>query len=150
MQPADVIVKSKENLQHEVRAGRHTWWVDEPLNSGGDDAGPDPYDMLLAALGACTSMTMRMYARVKRWPLEGVRIELSHDKIYARDCADCETQEGKIDRIRRRISLEGPLSPEQTQHLLEVAQRCPVHRTLMGEIHIEDSLEGAPPPTERA
>jgi len=122
-------------VQH-VRLGRHLYVADEPKDAGGTDAGPNPYDYLLAALGSCTSMTLRMYAEMKKLPLERVDVHLSHRKIHAQDCAECETREGKVDEIERRIELVGQLSDEQRQKLMEIADRCPVHRTLKSEIRI--------------
>ncbi len=126
-----------------VSAGRHRLIADEPLAAGGDDAGPAPYDLLLAALGACTSMTLRMYAELKQLPLHHVRVTLRHEKVHAADCAECETREGRIDRIERDIALEGDLTPEQRQRLLEIANKCPVHRTLHSEVWVATRLEGA-------
>ncbi|HWQ11355.1 MAG TPA: OsmC family protein [Roseiflexaceae bacterium] len=123
-----------------IAVGRHRLLADEPLSAGGADQGPTPYDYLLAALGACTAITLRMYADRKGWPLHGVRVRLSHDKIHARDCAACETAEGMIAHITREIALEGPLDDEQRARLLAIADRCPVHRTLQGEIQIETRL----------
>jgi putative redox protein len=123
-----------------VRAGTHVLPADEPVTSGGNEAGPDPYEYLLAALGTCTAMTLRMYARQKKWPLEKVSVRLKHDKIYAADCAACETKEGKISQIDRQIHLEGPLSDEQRQRLLAIADKCPVHNTLVSEIVIPTRL----------
>lgn len=128
-----------------VRTGLHRLLADEPVANGGNDAGPDPYAYLVTALGACTAMTLRMYARQKKWPLEKVRVQLKHDKIYAKDCAECETKEGKIDRIERFIELEGPLDDTQRQRLLQIADHCPVHRTLTGEIRISTRLSGTNP-----
>jgi len=123
---------------NEILAGPHPLHADEPRSMGGDDTGPGPYDLLLAALGACTSMTLRMYADRKGWPLERVSVALTHDKIHAKDCADCETREGRIDRIARVIGIEGAeLDEEQRRRLLEIADRCPVHRTLHGEVRVE-------------
>ena len=119
-----------------VRAGRHVLVADEPPAVGGDDRGPGPYDYLLAGLGACTSMTMRMYAEHKGWPLERVSVSLRHAKIHAKDCADCETEHGKIDEIDREIAISGPLNDEQRERLLQIADRCPVHRTLTSEIKV--------------
>jgi putative redox protein len=119
-----------------ISAGHHTWLGDEPASLGGDDLGPSPYDMLTAALGACTAMTVRMYARQKNWPLANVRVVLRHSKIHAADCAACETREGKVDRIERVIELEGSLDDSQRQRLLEIADKCPVHRTLHSEVEV--------------
>lgn len=123
-----------------VRAGRHVMAADEPLAVGGADTGPGPYEYLLAALGTCTAMTLRMYARQKKWPLHKVTVRLAHDKVYAADCATCETKEGKLDRVERAITLEGPLDEPQRQRLLEIADRCPVHRTLTSEVLIQTTL----------
>ena len=138
---ADVIVSSIGYLKQEIRAGQHVFIADEPLEAGGTDEGPGPYELLLAALGACTSMTLQIYARRKQWALEKVEVSLSHDRIYAQDCAECVTKEGKITRIERYISLTGELSDEQKNRLLEIAQRCPIHRTLTSEILIKDYLD---------
>jgi uncharacterized OsmC-like protein/alpha/beta superfamily hydrolase len=123
-----------------VAAGRHVLRLDEPMSVGGLDSGPSPYDLLLAALGGCTSMTVRLYADQKGIPLERVEVELKHDKIHAADCADCETREGKIDRIERVIRLEGALDATERAKLLEIANRCPVHRTLHSEISVQTRL----------
>ena len=123
----------------EVTAGTHRWIADEP-QPGGDDAGPNPYDMLLAALGSCTSMTIRMYASRKGWPLERVRVTLRHSRIHAKDCADCEGDVGMIDQIDRDIELIGNLDDLQRDGLLKIAERCPVHRTLTGTVHGSTSL----------
>jgi len=123
-----------------LRAGRHTFTADEPPAAGGSDAGPGPYEYLLMALGACTSMTLRMYAEIKKMPLARVRVRLSHRKIHAVDCADCATKEGKVDEIVREIVLEGDLTQQQRDRLLEIANRCPVHRTLTSEIKVRSRL----------
>ncbi len=124
------------NFAVSIQAGRHTLVGDEPASVGGDDAGPSPYELLLAALGECTVMTLRMYARQKQWPLEDTRVTLTHNKIHAADCADCETREGKIDRIERVIELIGALDDAQRARLMEIADRCPVHRTLHAEVTV--------------
>ncbi len=126
-----------------VRAGRHQWLADEPAAVGGADAGPSPYDLLAAALGACTAMTLRIYAKQKQWSLGQVRVALKHAKIHAADCEHCETQSGKIDRIEREIAFEGALDDAQRQRLLEIADKCPVHRTLHGEVDIVTRAVGA-------
>lgn len=117
-------------LAQKIRIGRYTLTADEPASVGGDDSGPGPYDLLAAALGACTSMTMRMYAERKGWPVDRVTVRLHHDKVHAKDCVDCESEPKKIDRIERTIRIEGPLDAEQRQRLLEIADKCPVHQTL--------------------
>jgi putative redox protein len=141
---AEVIVHSLDNLRQEIDAGPHTFFADEPADAGGDDSGPDPYELLLAALGACTSMTLLLYARRKQWPLEGAEVRLSHRRDYARDCAECDEKPMQIDLIERRITLRGPLDEIQRARLLEIAQKCPVHRTLTGTIKVSDRLEPAP------
>jgi putative redox protein len=123
-----------------MRTGRHALVADEPVSVGGNDAGPGPYEYLLMGLGACTGMTLRMYAEHKKLPLKRVLVRLAHRKIHAQDCADCETREGKVDEITREIRLEGELNEEQRQRLLEIANRCPVHRTLTSEIKVRTTL----------
>jgi uncharacterized OsmC-like protein len=123
----------------EVIAGRHHLTADEPVNVGGLDSGPGPYDLLLAALGACTSMTLRLYADRKKLPLTRTEVRLRHSRIYATDCAECETKEGMLDRIERVITLEGDLDAQARKQLLEIAAKCPVHRTLVSEIDIRTS-----------
>jgi putative redox protein len=123
----------------EITAGHHRLVADEPQPVG-DDAGPTPYDLLLAALGACTSMTVRMYANRKGWPLERVRVTLRHSRIHAKDCADCETKSGWIDHIDRQVELAGDLDDTQRDRLLHIAERCPVHQTLTSEVRVVTSL----------
>ncbi len=127
----------KTGFTSEVTAGRHSLRADEPKDVGGTDTGPTPYDLLLAALGSCTAMTLRMYADRKGWPLEGATIELGHDRVHARDCEACETETGYIPRITKRVTLSGPLDAAQHERLLEIGDRCPVHRALTSEIVIE-------------
>jgi putative redox protein len=136
----DVTVTSGSGLAQDIRVGRHHLVADEPLEVGGTDQGPSPYELLAAAIGACTSMTLRMYARTKGWPLQRVTVTVRHDKIHARDCAECETKEGRIDRIEREIALEGPLDEAQKKRLLEIAERCPVHRTFAAEVDVVTRL----------
>ena len=123
-------------FQQEIVSGPHRLLADEPVKAGGLDSGPGPYDLLLAALGACTSMTVRLYADLKQIPLSRTVVRLRHQKIYAKDCADCETKEGKIDHIDRAITFEGDLTAEQRARLIEIADKCPVHRTLESEVNI--------------
>lgn len=138
-----VVQIGEDHYRTEVYAGPHMLVADEPRPAGGTDAGPNPYGLLTSALGACTAMTLRMYADRKQWPLKGVTVRLTHDKIYATDCADCETKEGKVDNFEREIELEGALSEEQRQRLLEIADKCPVHNTLTHEVRINSRLKQA-------
>jgi uncharacterized OsmC-like protein len=134
---APVVVRgSAKGFLQEVTAGKYRFQVDEPTSLGGTESAPDPYNYLLAALGACTSMTVGFYARQKKIPLEDVTASLRHSRIHAQDCAECETKAGMLDRIDLDLTLTGPLSPEQHAKLMEVAGKCPVHRTLKSEIDI--------------
>jgi len=123
-------------FQQEILSGPHRMLADEPVKLGGLDSGPGPYDFLLAGLGACTSMTIRLYADFKKIPLDNVSVRLSHNKIHAEDCENCETKVGMVDRIERAVTLEGTLDAEQRKRLMEIADKCPVHRTLESEISI--------------
>jgi uncharacterized OsmC-like protein/alpha-beta hydrolase superfamily lysophospholipase len=127
------------HLQQEIIAGAHRLLADEPLAAGGGDSGPNPYELLLAALGACTAMTLRLYAERKALRLDRVTVRLRHAKIHAADCASCETKEGKIDRIEREIELAGALDADERVRLLEIADKCPIHRTLTSEVEIATS-----------
>ena len=139
---AVVVAETHEGkFQQSVVIGPHHFLADEPVAAGGLDSGPSPYELLIAGLGACTAMTLRLYAEQKKLPLEGVTVTLSHAKIHAADCATCETKEGKLDRIERTIALDGPLDAAQRARLIEIADRCPVHRTLTSEVDIRTSLE---------
>ncbi|MCG6897658.1 MAG: bifunctional alpha/beta hydrolase/OsmC family protein [Thiocapsa sp.] len=120
---------------------RHQWLADEPRSVGGSDLGPTPYDLLMMALGACTSMTLRMYARHKGLPVDDIEVRLSHERIHAQDCRDCDQADGKVDRILMRLDIHGALTPEQRARLLEIAARCPVHRTLAATPVIRIELE---------
>jgi len=134
----DVVVETTGvgRFQQRVAVGSHRLLADEPVGAGGLDSGPGPYDLLLAALGACTSMTIGMYAERKGWKVPKVRVSLRHRKIHAEDCADCETRAGMLDEIEREIALSGALDAAQRERLMEIADKCPVHRTLTSEIRI--------------
>ena len=138
--PSVVVTGSAASLAQDVVVGRHRLTADEPAAAGGTDRGPGPYDLLLAALGTCTSMTLSLYARRKQWPLVRVIVRLRHAKIDALDCGTCETREGMVDHIERDVELIGNLDVAQRARLLEIANRCPVHRTLMSEIDIQTRL----------
>lgn len=137
----EVTVTSLKNLQNEVTYGDgRTFVIDEPASVGGEGAGPDPYSLLLAALGGCTSMTVMMYARRKEWKLERVSVKLSQQRIHAKDCHDCDTEtDGFIQRIERKVTLEGDLNEEQRKRLMEISRLCPVHKMLTSHIVIKDA-----------
>jgi uncharacterized OsmC-like protein len=132
-------------LQQEIIAGAHRLLADEPFAVGGGDSGPNPYELLLAALGACTAMTLRLYAERKSLRLDRVTVRLRHAKIYAADCATCETKEGKVDRIEREIELSGALEAHERARLIEIADICPIHRTLTSEVEIATIQRINPP-----
>jgi len=137
----EVVVEGKASgFLQRIRARNLTFPADEPLDKGGTNLGPNPYELLLAGLGACTSMTLKMYAGRKEWPLDAVRVTLRHDRVHAKDCEDCEKDTGMIDVIDKKLELEGSLSEEQRQRLLDIAAKCPVHRTLLNEIKIRSEL----------
>jgi len=139
---SEVVVTSQTNLRNEVRYGAgHTFTTDEPIAAGGEDAGPDPYTLLLAALGSCISMTLNLYARRKQWPLESVTVRLRQDRIHSKDCKEC-LQDGYVHRIERSVSLTGPLTDEQRARLQEIAHKCPVHKTLTSQIVITELKDG--------
>jgi putative redox protein len=134
----DVVVRGNASgFLQEMTAGRHHLRADEPASVGGSDSAPDPYDYLLAGLGACTSMTLGLFARKKKWPLEDVTVALRRSRIHAKDCADCETKEGLLDHIDVEVAMTGALTDEQRATLMAIAQKCPVHRTLKSEIKID-------------
>jgi putative redox protein len=142
--PREVVVHgSAKGFVQEIAAGRHRLSADEPEAVGGTDMGPSPYDLLVSALGACTSMTVSLYARRKQWPLEAVTVKLRHSRVHAADCGDCETKDGKLDRIEVEVELRGDLDEEQLQRLLDIANKCPVHKTLTSEIGIRTRLRGS-------
>ena len=136
-EPPVIIHGDAKGFAQKIQVGSHHLIADEPASYGGTDTGPTPYDLLLAALGSCTSMTIGLYARKRGWPLEEITVSLRHSKIHARDCDDCETKEGKVDRIWRDIRLTGSLTDEQRAKLMEIADKCPVHQTLTSEINIK-------------
>jgi putative redox protein len=135
-----IVTGDASGLAQDITVDRHRLSADEPLAAGGTDAGPSPYDLLLCALGSCTSMTLALYARRKQWPLRAVTVRLRHSKIHAADCETCETREGQLDHIEREVELVGDLDEGQRARLLEIANRCPVHRTLKSEIDIQTRL----------
>lgn len=132
-----LIGEGNKRFLREVTSDDHAWVADEPKRVGGDNLGPDPYEHLLAALGTCTSMTIRMYANHKEWPLEDIQVQLEHTREHARDCADCDDKPAQIDVLSRAIRLKGPLDASQRKRLMEIADRCPVHRTLEGTLRID-------------
>lgn len=131
-----VVTGSGAGFAQEITAGAHRLTADEPRAAGGTDTGPNPYDLLIGALGACTSMTLALYARGKGWPLDGVTVRLRHKKVHAADGAAADSNDVMLDRIEREIELEGALTDEQRARLFEIADRCPVHRTLRSEVEI--------------
>ena len=149
---SEVVVTSQTNLRNQVSHGPgHTFITDEPVSAGGEDAGPDPYTLLLAALGSCISMTVNMYARRKQWPLEGVEVRLRQDRMHSKDCQECvQDKEGFIHRIERSVILKGPLSDEQRARLQEISHKCPVHKTLTSEIVITDMKDEEMPVSSEA
>ena len=136
-EPHVIVRGDAEGFTQKVQVGSHQLMTDEPVSYGGMDSGPSPYDLILAALGSCTSMTIGLYARKRSWPVDKITVSLWHSKIHAKDCDDCETKEGRIDRIEMEIHLDGSLTDEQRAKLMEVAEKCPVHQTLTHEINIK-------------
>jgi len=139
----ELLVEERDRkFAQDVYTAKHHLQADEPSSVGGTDSGPSPYELLLAALGSCTAMTVRMYATRKRLDLTRVAVRLKHDKIHAEDCEHCETREGRLDRIERKLELSGDLSDDERNDCLRIADRCPVHRTLQSEIDIQTRLDG--------
>lgn len=134
-----VTVRSINRYQQEIIAGDHIVFADEPTAVGGDDTGPNPYELLLGALGSCKAITVTMYAQRKGWDLQGVEVELTHAKDYAADCEACADKDVKLDRITVKISFKGNLDDEQRQKLKEMSKRCPLHQTLISKIDITDA-----------
>jgi putative redox protein len=139
----DIVVRSQAGLAQGIDIRGHHLTADEPKDQGGADAGPNPYELLLSALGTCTAITVRMYAQRKGWPLESIEVALKHQRIHAQDCADCETRDGYLDQITKEISLHGTLDADQRQRLMDVSERCPVQMTLTREVRIESHLTPA-------
>lgn len=139
----NVHARSVDNLKVEIVSGSHTYLADEPATDGGEDAGPDPYSLLLGALAACKIMTVKLYARRKGWPLDGVEVILDYRKIHAKDCEECAGEgDALVDFIKCEISFQGGLNEEQRLRLKDISERCPVHRTLISEVAIGTSLKG--------
>jgi len=136
-EPHVIVRGTAAGFSQKIEIGPHRISADEPVAFGGTDSGASPYDLLLAALGSCTSMTIGLFARKRKWPLESIIVSLRHFKIHAADCEECETKEGRIDRIELEIQLEGKLTDEQRVRLMEIAGKCPVHQTLTSEINIK-------------
>ncbi len=136
----DVVTRTEGTYRTAIQAGQHALVGDEPESVGGDDDGPTPYGFLLSALGSCTGMTLRMYADRKEWPLDETIVRLSHEKVHAEDCENCDTEQGQVDRITREIEIRGRLSDDQRERLFEIANKCPVHRTLLGDVDVRSSL----------
>jgi uncharacterized OsmC-like protein len=138
--PSVVVHGTRTGFSQEITVADHRLQADEPFSSGGTNTGPSPYELLLAALGSCTSMTLGMYAERKNWQLDQIIVRLRHSRIHAEDCSECETKSGFLDRIELELELTGRLTLEQRSKLLEIAEKCPVHRTLESEISIRSSL----------
>ena len=143
----EVVETGDGRYANRVLSGAHTLFADEPVAAGGSDRGPSPYEWLAGALGACTSITLRMYADRKQWPLERVRVLVRHRRVHAEDCRDCDTKAPRLDLLERELELTGPLDDAQRQRLLEIADRCPVHRTLAAGVTVRTRLaaSGAAP-----
>ena len=136
-EPPVIVHGDAQSFAQKIQAGAQQLTADEPVSFGGTESGPSPYDLILAALGACTSMTLGLYARKRKWPVEKITVSLRHSKIHARDCDDCETKDGRIDRINMEIHIAGSLTDKQRSKLMVVAGKCPVHQTLTSEINIK-------------
>jgi putative redox protein len=131
----------KENYKTIMTAGRHELISDEPASVGGQDSGPDPYDYLLMSLGSCTVITLKMYADRKKWSVDDIYVEMLHHKSHAEDCRDCDDPKAKIDKIEKEIIIKGDVTEDQLQRLMEISKKCPVHRTLLGDINIETTID---------
>ncbi|OON69011.1 OsmC family protein [Hymenobacter sp. CRA2] len=139
--PYTVLVRvGPDALMADVQAGRHTYIIDEPLGVGGQDRGPTPYDLLLSALGACTAITLRLYATQKNWPLDGIEVRLRHQRVHVQDCQACEAADARLDEIHKELRLLGDLSEAQRQRLEQISQKCPVQKTLLAGVRISTRL----------
>jgi putative redox protein len=138
--PEVVVRGGPSGLLQQIDAGRFHWVSDEPASVGGTETGPTPYDLLLGALGACTSMTLRLYADRRKWPLESVTVRLRHQRIHRDDCVNCEAKDASIERVERTLELKGPLTEEQRAKLRDMAERCPVHQTLRNKLEVVTTL----------
>ena len=137
----EIIVKTgKEGYKAEIISGNHLFFADEPVSAGGTDTGPNPYEYLLAALGSCTALTLRLYANNKKWPVDAIEVRVSHSNDYLKDCEDCPDKEAKIEHIDIKIKLTGDLTQEQRARLLDISTRCPVHKTLESGLKMDSSL----------
>jgi putative redox protein len=137
-----VVRTGDDGFTTEIRAGKHSFLADEPESVGGKDLGPTPYDLLAASLGTCTSMTLRMYADRKKWPLQQVIVHLEHKKVHESDCENEDDPKARIDQLSRELELIGPLTAEQKERLVEISEKCPVHKTLTGDIRVVTSVYG--------
>ena len=135
-----VVVESQGGLTQQIEMRNKRFLADEPVEAGGTNLGPTPYELLLGALGSCTAMTVIMYARRKGWPVESVRVEMSYERVHARDCEDCEEQDAYLEQFSKVVTVSGPLDETQRARLEEISRKCPVHRTLLGQIRIDDEL----------
>jgi uncharacterized OsmC-like protein len=138
--PEVVVRGGPTGFRQEIEAGTYHFVADEPAAFGGTGTGPTPYDLLLGALGACTSMTLRLYAERRKWPLEGVTVRLRHQRIHRDDCVNCEKKDASLERVERVLELSGPLTDEQRARLLDIAERCPVHQTLQHNLEVHTTL----------
>jgi len=137
----EIIIKTgKEGYKAEIISGNHAFFADEPISAGGTDTGPNPYEYLLAALGSCTALTLRLYANNKKWPVDAIEVHVSHTRDYLKDCEDCPDKDAKIEHIDIKIKITGNISQEQLDRMLDISTRCPVHKTLDSKVDMSSSL----------